>query len=911
MSPEQADRAGAGVDTTADVYSLGVILYELLVGMAPLNLRRLPADEILRKLRTEDVPRPSAKLRELRDGITVVAQNRSTEPRSLIGQIRGDPDSIVLKAVEKERARRYGDPWELATDIEHYLHDEPVSARPAGTGYATWKYVRRHRVGARFAAVLVFVLVTAVIVSLRIALRATRAGEDANAVSAFLQVDVLRQASVDSQNEWGVRPDPNLTRAALDEAAARIQGKFGDRPLLEALIRRTIGSTYYELGLYAQAELELRRVAEIHERVLGEQNRETLQSKHSLASLYYQEGQVQEAEKLTVETLDGQRRVLGREHEDTLTTTQDLANIYYREGRYAEAFALYSELLRVPTKKKIAVLPFHNVGNTGENQALCDGLTEVLTRELTELEQFHKLSVIPSTDVRREQLTRAEGARRALGANLVITGSVQRDAAQVYLTVSVIDAGTSRQLSSRSFRKGVANFAELQESVVREIARMLDLDLSSNERQILASGETKAAGAYDFYLQAQGYLQRRSVADLDHAIDLLDRAVAQDRNYVLAYAGLGEAYWKKYRLTNDTRWVEPAQRNCDRALALSDRLATVHVMLGVVQESTGRHQEAVRSFLRALELDPINAGAYRELGNAYEAMGRVDEAEATFKKASALRPDDFTSMNDLGLFYYRRGRFQDAEPVIRRITQLFPDNSSGYSNLAAVHWMDGQYTKAAPSYERSLALRPTASAYSSLGTVYFFMDRCAEAVPLMEKATELLPRNDAVWSNLGDVYVCSPNGQHKAAEAYRHAEQLGQERLSINTNDAETLGHVALNEAHLGNTKDAIAKAKRAVKLAPSSRSVAWHATLAYELAGQRDLALEALRAALRAGEPAWEVEIEPALKNLRAEPAGQCSRRAVEGPRALLLPVSGCGQRRPDRGFLAESSTRRPDARS
>jgi len=223
-------------------------------------------------------------------------------------------------------------------------------------------------------------------------------------------------------------------------------------------------------------------------------------------------------------------------------------------------------------------------------------------------------------------------------------------------------------------------------------------------------------------------------------------------------------------------------------------------------------------------------------------------------------------MNDLGLFYYRRGRYQDAAPIIRRITQLVPDNSSGYTNLGAVYWMDGKYAEAAASYEQSLALRPTASAYSSLGTVYFFLDRCAEAVPLMEKATELLPRNDQVWSNLGDVYACSPNGRDKAAEAYRRAAQLGQERLTVNPQDAETVSRVALYAARLGDTIDAIAKTKQAAKLAPSSRSVAWHATLAYELAGQRDLALEALKAALRAGQPAQEVEHEPTLKKLRTD---------------------------------------------
>jgi TolB-like protein len=216
---------------------------------------------------------------------------------------------------------------------------------------------------------------------------------------------------------------------------------------------------------------------------------------------------------------------------------------------------------RVPAEKRIAVLPFRNVGNAPENQALCDGLMEVLTSELTELEQFQgTLWVVPSTEVRREQLSSAEGARRALGANLVIVGSVQRDAQQVYLTASVVDAKTLRQLSSRSLRKSLADLADLQESVVREIARMLELHLGSDESQALSTRQTKAAGAYDFYLQAQGCLQRRSVADLDHAIDLLNRAVAQDPNTFWPTRAWEKPIGRSTGSPTTQKWVEPAQK---------------------------------------------------------------------------------------------------------------------------------------------------------------------------------------------------------------------------------------------------------------------------------------------------------------------------------------------------------------
>jgi tetratricopeptide (TPR) repeat protein len=529
--------------------------------------------------------------------------------------------------------------------------------------------------------------------------------------------------------------------------------------------------------------------------------------------------------------------------------------------------ALPSWFSKIPAEKKIAVLPFVNIGGAGENQALCDGIMEALTSELTQLEQFHgALWVVPSTEVRREQLTNVAGARRAFGANLAISGSVQRDASHVHLTANLVDAATLRQLNSRTIEKPFAEFADLQEAVVREIADMLDLELGKQERQVLAAGATKAAGAYDLYLQGEGYVKRRSLADLDRAIDLFERAVAQDPNYVLAYAGLGEAYWRKFRTTRDSRWVELAEKNCDRALALNNHLAPVYVALGIVQEGRGRHEEAIRTFQRALELDPIDAIALSEMGNSYAAMGQLDKAESIYKKAAQLRPGDFTAMNDLGLFYYGRGRYQDAENILRRMTELVPDNSSGYTNLGAAYWMDGQYANAAISYEKSLKLRPTASAYSSLGTVYFFQDRCSEAVPLMEKASQLLATNDQVWGNLGDAYACAPNGAEKAAEAYRRAVQLGRESLAVNPNDAEALSRVALYQARLGERNDALGMAGHAVQLAPASRSVVWHAALTYELAGRRDQALQAVRTAVKLGQPLQEVSHEPALAKLRAD---------------------------------------------
>lgn len=161
MSPEQADSVGENIDTRTDVYALGVVLYELLVGVLPQDFQKLQLDEILRKLRQEDAPKPSTKLRSLGRVSTTAAQNRRTDPPTLARQLRGDLDAITLKALEKDRSRRYATPSELEADVGRHLRHEPVLARPATTGYRARKYIRRHWSGAAFAAALILGVVAA------------------------------------------------------------------------------------------------------------------------------------------------------------------------------------------------------------------------------------------------------------------------------------------------------------------------------------------------------------------------------------------------------------------------------------------------------------------------------------------------------------------------------------------------------------------------------------------------------------------------------------------------------------------------------------------------------------------------------------------------------------------------------
>jgi eukaryotic-like serine/threonine-protein kinase len=349
MSPEQALSSGEDIDTRTDVYSLGVILYELLAGVHPIDLRKAAFEEFLRRLREDDPPKPSTKFRaQDPDTSTDLARKRHTEPPALVKQMRGDLDSIALKALEKDRSRRYGSPSDFASDIARYLKDEPVLAVPPSAAYRASKFARRYRGALVVVCAFVLVLVAASVISIHQSVRASREAASAQAVNDFLQNDLLAQASVANQSGPSAKLDPNLkVRTALDRAAQRIAGKFDQQPEVEAAVRDTIGRTYMDLGLYPEARAQLERAVELYRRSLGADHPITLITMSHLGGVAYRQGKYPEAESILNQTLEAQRRVLGPDHPDTLSSMNTLANVYLGQGKYAQAEALDSQILEI------------------------------------------------------------------------------------------------------------------------------------------------------------------------------------------------------------------------------------------------------------------------------------------------------------------------------------------------------------------------------------------------------------------------------------------------------------------------------------------------------------------------------------------------------------------------------------
>ena len=356
MSPEQAEMSGLDIDTRSDIYSLGVLLYELLTSRTPFDPKELMSaglDAMRRAIREQEPPKPSTRLNTmLFPDLTTVARQRDVTPPKLIHLVKGDLDWIVMKALEKDRTRRYETASSFAGDVDHFLKNEPIIAHPPTTLYRFQKLVRRNKVVFAAGTAVALSIIAGLVVSTWLFFREKEARQRADReamhsqqVALFLE-DMLK----------GVGPgvalgrDTTLLREILDKTVTRVTTDLKDQPEVQAEICNTLGEVYRALGQSNKAEEMHRAARSLQGRAAGVKSSDVATSLNDLALVLRDQGKLAEAESLQCEVLDLRRKLYGNEHAAVATSLNNLALVLRSEGKLADAERLHREALAMQRK---------------------------------------------------------------------------------------------------------------------------------------------------------------------------------------------------------------------------------------------------------------------------------------------------------------------------------------------------------------------------------------------------------------------------------------------------------------------------------------------------------------------------------------------------------------------------------
>jgi tetratricopeptide (TPR) repeat protein/serine/threonine protein kinase len=840
MSPEQAELNQLDIDTRSDVYALGVLLYELLTGTTPLERQRLKQAgllEALRLIREEETRRPSTRLSTVED-LPTIAASRGLEPKKLSSLVRGELDWIVMKALEKDRNRRYETASALARDVERYLHDEPVLACPPSVGYQVRKFVRRNRRVLMTLALLGMMLLVV-------------AGAVGGSVGWNVWQRAARQVKVNDE-----------AGRAVEEASMH-----ADRAL--TLIDQP---SQWEAAL-AAASSELKRgqaLAEGDDELLYPEMRERI------AAL---------AARLQVDHKD--RALVAAVERIRLESSQPNVkeNRFQNEEappRYRDAFQAYGMATTNPPNEAAALL---DGKHAGIRAALIASLDDwLVTARLATTSMHHgrrwrqernqetqwliAVLALADPDGWRSQVRAAlrEGGRKPLEALAQRPKAIEQVHATLTLFVAVLRARGAEQSAI-----GLLEQAQARNPGDFWTNHTLASTLMHCKRPRVQEGITFYRVALALRPDNPGvYLNLgnalRAAGDLPQAINSYQKAIALAPDYATAYSHLGGALLEHSDLPaslaahrkaialapNDASFrtqlgialhaagdLAGAITAYRQAAAMKRNYAVPWNRMGGVLQDTGDLVGAIAAYQKAIAINPRFADAYSNLGAALRARGDLPGAIAAQQKAVALAPDLAKVHFNLGLTLYARKDYPGAIAAYRKAVDLDPEMARGHHNLALALKDSNDLPGAIAAYQKATAVNPRyAEAHAGLAMVLQLRGDLSGAIAAYQKALAVRPRWAQVQDNLG-IALFNKGDLAGASIAYRKAIACDPKWANAHSN----LGLVLCLQ---GKLDEAAAECREALRIEPGS--VAGHNNLGLALKAKGDLpgAIAAFRTALQ-----------------------------------------------------------------
>ncbi|MEM8710322.1 MAG: serine/threonine-protein kinase [Planctomycetota bacterium] len=677
MAPEQAGTDGLDIDTRADVYALGILLYELLTGTKALDVKaalREGYQELIRLIREVDPEKPSTRISGLGDDSELVAKRRRTETTVLGRRLRGDLDVIVMKAIEKERSRRYDTASEFAADIQRFLLGEPVLAVPPSLRYRASKFIARRKKTVITVALFAGLLVAGAAgtgigwwrttranrlldAAVQEAKETTRqlgevvdfqaeqlAGIDVASMGMRLKAQLLGAVEAAERDEAAAHlASVNFTDLALDsldqgllkESGRAIDQKFEDQPAVRARLLQTLGNTYFTLGLYEDARSTQKEALDTHRAELGPEHADTISSQVDWGISQAEQGQWEEARATLEEAVATSENVLGAEHPQTASAMTAFADLLMDQSLYDEAQARYEaclELLRRvhgPRSREAASV-LNSLGGLHVLAGRLDKADPLLVESL----EIHREQCSPTDPDLMASLSTFGFLRQSQG-RLDEAGDIYREA-----------------LATASRERGDAHPSTLHS---RE-----NLAYLSYERGDVEESEAAFEAVAKGYLQLFGEDHARTLKALgDHAA-LCQVAGKLEKSAVATRRVLGIA---RRVLGNE---------NVQTLIQLNN-LSHVLKRLGENDEALSLAQEYKAGILSALPDDLKRLGeCHYHLGELLFTTGHFDESETEFRalkalrKASGAEPSwrDANLMSCIGEAVSAQGRFEEAEPIL-------------------------------------------------------------------------------------------------------------------------------------------------------------------------------------------------------------------------------------------------------